>query len=160
MPLTPEKLCLNLSREGENTVAYFAALPEAALNTRIYTDGDHWTIGHVVRHLVQAEKAIQRLMASILAGSAGTPEDFDLDAYNARKVREMEAVGMAELLTDFRATRARTIAWVAERTSEDLSRTGRHPFLGIAPIEEMVKLLYRHTQLHQRDIRRQLNGGD
>jgi hypothetical protein len=160
MPLSPEKLCLRLTEEGENTVAFFSELPESVLNAQIYTEGDHWSIGHVIRHIVQAEKSIQRLMASILGGSAGTPEDFDLDAYNERKVREIEAVVLADLLADFAATRARTIAWVSGRTPADLAQTGRHPFLGIAPIEEMVKLLYRHTRLHQRDIRRSLNGGD
>lgn len=158
MPLSPEQLCLRLTREGENTVAFFSDLPEEIHHIRIYTEGDHWSIGHILRHLVQAEKAIQRLMASILGGGAGTPEDFDLDEYNERKVREIESLDLADLLADFTATRARTVSWVSERTPADLALAGRHPFLGFAPIEEMVKLLYRHTQLHQRDIRRSLNG--
>ncbi|HUF37331.1 MAG TPA: DinB family protein [Anaerolineales bacterium] len=160
MPLTPEKLCLRLAEEGESTLAFFTGLPEDVLDTRIYTDGDHWSITQIIRHLVQAEKAIQRLMASILAGSPGAPEDFDLDGYNERKVREIEVMTTPGLLAEFSATRARTVAWVAERTPEDLARTGRHPFLGVAPIEEMVKLLYRHTQLHRRDIRRTLDDMD
>lgn len=160
MPLSPEKLCLRLTQEGENTVAFFAGLPAETFDTRVYTEGERWSVGHLIRHLVQAEKEIQRLMASVLGGSEGTPEDFDLDEHNERKVREIESVCLADLLADFAASRARTVVWVSERSPTELALTGRHPFLGVAPIEEMIKLLYRHTQLHQRDIRRSLNGGD
>ena len=46
---------------------------------------------------------------------------------------------------------------VAHMTPEDLPKVGRHPFLGAAPLEDIIKLLYRHNQIHQRDVRRLLS---
>jgi len=45
---------------------------------------------------------------------------------------------------------------VQKMQESDLERKGRHPFLGITTLEEMLKLIYRHTMIHQRDIRRAL----
>jgi hypothetical protein len=36
----------------------------------------------------------------------------------------------------------------------DLERIGRHPFLGVAPLVEMIKLVYRHNGIHIRDARK------
>jgi hypothetical protein len=44
-------------------------------------------------------------------------------------------------------------------SADDLVKTGRHPWLGIAPLEDMIQLLYRHNQIHQRDIRKLLAEG-
>ena len=41
----------------------------------------------------------------------------------------------------------------------DLDRQGRHPFLGITAVEAMLKLLYRHTMLHERDTRKAIETG-
>ena len=158
MAFSPEQLASRLTREGEKTVEFFSDLSEDTLTQELYADGQRWQVVQVLRHLVQAERAIHRLMISIVGGQAGTPEDFDLDAYNERKVSEIDDAALDALVPAFREARAATIAWVSERSPAELALQGRHPFLGLAPIEDMVKLLYRHTQLHQRDIRRLLDG--
>jgi hypothetical protein len=38
----------------------------------------------------------------------------------------------------------------------DLANTGRHPFLGWVAVEDIIKMLYRHDQIHLRDLRRLL----
>jgi hypothetical protein len=42
---------------------------------------------------------------------------------------------------------------------DDLVRQGRHPWFGETEIGEMLKLIHRHNQLHQRDIRKALATG-
>jgi hypothetical protein len=65
-------------------------------------------------------------------------------------------VSERELLTRFKEYRRKNIDVVENFRSEDLVKTGRHPFLGVAQLEEIIKLIYRHNQIHLRDIRRVL----
>jgi hypothetical protein len=62
----------------------------------------------------------------------------------------------AELLAQFAERRQASVQLAAGLSAEDLQRTGRHPWLGVAAVEEILKMLYRHNQIHQRDIRRTL----
>jgi hypothetical protein len=36
-----------------------------------------------------------------------------------------------------------------------LLHQGRHPFLGRAPLSEIIKIIYRHNQIHLREIRQE-----
>jgi len=153
---TPTQLAERLQSEGEKTVEFFKAIPSDKWHEQTYADGEHWNIHQILTHITQAEDSVSRLVAHIIGGGAGTPEDFDLDAYNHRKVKEMEVDSPENLITRFAERRACTVSVVAKLKETDLQKTGRHAFLGLAPVEEMLKLMYRHTQLHQRDIRKLL----
>ena len=61
------------------------------------------------------------------------------------------------LLAQYEELRRSNANLVSRMQPEDLARVGRHPFLGVASLEEIIKLLYRHNQIHQRDIRRALS---
>jgi len=52
--------------------------------------------------------------------------------------------------------RAQMVALVASMSTDDLARQGRHPFLGQATLSEMIKMVYRHNQIHYRDLRKVL----
>jgi len=152
-----ERLLTRLRSEGEKTIAFFRALTPAQLEQTLYTDGAVWRVHDVLAHITQSEDGFRRLIEGIVqGGNTGAPEDFDLDAYNQRKVQEMRALSRDELLREFRQRRERTIRLVASLGEHDLQKTGRHPFLGWSTVEEMLKLLYRHIQIHQRDIRKRL----
>ena len=153
----PAKLIERLTTEGERTRSFFSSVPEESWLEKIYSDGDEWTIQEILTHIVQAEDAIQRLILGILAGGEGTPNRFDLDAYNQRKVTESHGRSTSDLIDLFTERRGKTIKLVAGMSGSDLTRIGRHPFLEMAPVRDMIKLMYRHTQLHQRDIRRYLH---
>jgi hypothetical protein len=58
------------------------------------------------------------------------------------------------LLEQFIAVRAEMTAWVAALTEADLEKQGRHPYLGQATLAEMIKMVYRHNQIHYRDLRK------
>ncbi len=158
MTSAADTLVTRLVSEKEKTITFFSALPVPAWEQTLYTEGQSWTIREVFQHLVEAEGSILRLMKHVRSGGGGVPEDFDLDAYNERKVHAVRDLSLNELMERFLNRRDDTIKWVSDLSDLDLAREGRHPFLGIAPIEAMIKLMYRHTQLHQRDIRRLLKG--
>jgi hypothetical protein len=50
------------------------------------------------------------------------------------------------------------VEWVTRLQDSELERTGRHPYLGITTLREMIKMVYIHNQTHYRDIRRVLRG--
>jgi uncharacterized damage-inducible protein DinB len=153
---TPIELANRFQSEGEKTVDFFKAIPTDKWNEQIYTDGEHWNIHQILTHITQTENSVARLVAHVVSGRGGVPEDFDLDSYNHRKVKERQEESPENLIALFAEHRARTISFVTQLKEDDLQKTGRHPFLGIAPVEDMLKLMYRHIQLHQRDIRKLL----
>lgn len=153
MPETPAFLAERLKTEGEKTAALFASLTDAQWQATVYTEGAAWSVRHVLAHFVMAEKSFIKLFARIRDGGPGVPEDFDLDRQNAKHQQEVEALSPQELLQQFKAVRAEMIAFVASLRADDLEIRGRHPFLGVTTLAEMIKLVYRHNQIHARDLR-------
>lgn len=149
-------LTAKMTVEREKTVEFFTNLPESDREKLVYADGMEWSIRDVLAHLVAAELSIAKLIQIVLVGGEGSPVDFDLDRYNQRKVASYRAVEYSNLIRDFVAARTETIAMMEKMVDADLDRTGRHPWLGIAPVEDIIKLMYRHNQIHQRDIRKSL----
>ena len=157
MPDTPAFLAERLLYEGEKSIAFFQSLAPEQLDQTIYTEGSQWTARQVLTHFVFSEHSLCRLVKNIAAGGSGSPENFDIDGYNERKVKDFEKTALPELLEQFRQNRKNTAMVVANLQVEDLQRQGRHPFLGIAPLAEIIKIIYRHNQIHQREIRQELS---
>lgn len=155
--ITPSQMADRLQSEGQATVEFFQTLPAEVWTQQVYTDGEHWSIHQILTHLTQAEDSILRLVAHVVKGGAGSPEDFDLNAYNHKKVKEMEAKTPAALIEEFAARRERTVGFIGKLKEDDFDKVGRHAYLGMASIEEMLKLMHLHTQLHRRDIRKLLD---
>ena len=154
MPETPAFLSARLKTEGEKTADFFAALTPDQWNSLVYTEGAEWTVRNVLAHYVTAEKGFVKLFSSIRDGGPGAAEDFDIDRYNASQQQKSKELTPAELLEQFKAVRAEMAAWVASLTESDLQKQGRHPFLGVTTLAEMIKMIYRHNQIHQRDLRK------
>lgn len=145
-----QKLC----DEGEKVTAFFEGLGEEDWETTVYADGEVWTLHHLLRHFVSAEVSMVQLVGAIVAGGSGSPEDFDIDRFNQRKVAQLAGHSTTALLAQLREARAATVAFVQKLAPEDLQKSGRHPFLGVTTVEEILKLMYRHQQIHLRDVRK------
>lgn len=156
MAATQELLVNRLREVGEKSVQFFQDLKPEQFETKIYTDGSQWSVRQVLAHFALAEDSLFRLVENIVNGGAGTPEGFNLDAYNEYKVSSVEKSTVNELLDLFDKNRQSTIELVSELNSNDLEKMGRHPFLGYAAVGDIVKLIYRHNQIHLREIRRAL----
>ena len=62
--------------------------------TPVFTEGDTWTVGAVLGHLVENERGMSIHVHKIRNGEATIAEDFDLERWNAgvaRRVREYRA---------------------------------------------------------------------
>jgi hypothetical protein len=153
---TPKFLSERLDVEGEKSLEFFNQLPPDSWQEPIYTDGTIWTPHEILAHFVTAEASLCKLVENIAAGGTGSPEDFNLDLYNNRKVTQLKGAAVADLLAQFKINRKRTIEVVQNLKIEDLELNGRHPYLGIAPLADIIRIIYRHNQIHQREIRKAL----
>lgn len=156
MPETPAFLAERLKAEGDKYYALFENLTDAQWQIKVYTEGSTWTIRNVLAHFVTAERSFLKLFTNILDGGIGAVEDFSIDRYNARQQEKSKDLTPEMLLDQFKSVRAQMTTWVSGLTDEDLSKEGRHPFLGMVPLADMIKMVYRHNQIHFRDIRKVL----
>jgi len=148
------RLVERLKMEGEKSLAFFGNIPVPLWDMTIYTEGTHWSIRQILAHFIASESAFRALISNIRKGGKGAPEDFDIDEFNEKEVIPFNNVYPETLLERFEQSRLASIELVSEITTEELQLNGRHPFLGKTSLEETIKLLYRHNQIHQRDIRR------
>ena len=156
MPDTPVFLSERLYKEGQKTIEFFRALNSEQWGRIVYTSGPDWSARDVLAHFVSSEDGFRLLVEDIVKGGSGSSEDFDIDEYNEDKVATLEGVSQAGLMKRFVELRQIAVDLVAGLDQDDLARSGRHPFLGIAPLADIIKLIYRHNQIHQRDLRKVL----
>jgi uncharacterized protein (TIGR03083 family) len=148
-----------LDEEGQKTAAFFRGLAPEQLEQQVYTTGPLWRVRDILAHFVSAEQTFAFYGRQILAGGPGAPDDFVIDEYNAAQVAARAAETPEALVRQFEAARAETAALVTGMSEADFERLGRHPWFGRAPLGQMLKLIYRHTMLHERDVRRALETG-
>ncbi|HEX9030096.1 MAG TPA: DinB family protein [Anaerolineales bacterium] len=153
---TSTHLAERLRSEGEKTVAFFQELDPEQWEQTIYTEGAQWTLRQILAHFVISEASMVRLIENILNGGPGSPQDFRLNEYNERHVARLQDISVDSLLEQYKKNRQASVALAAQLSPADLARTGRHPYLGVAPVSEILKLMYRHNQIHQREIRKVL----
>lgn len=154
MPESPLHLSERLLDEGQKTLKFFSDWSEGNWGLIVYNDGSSWNVQQILAHFVSAEAGFLSLIKDVLNGGSGAAEDFDIDSYNQESVARMQNTPVAELSDQFWSLRQKNAEIVSKMTSDDLDRRGRHPFLGEATLRDMIKLIYRHNQIHLRDIRR------
>jgi uncharacterized protein (TIGR03083 family) len=153
---TPAFLAGRLQAEGEKVRQFFSTLSDEQWQRSIYTEGAEWRVRDVLAHFVSSERSLLKLFQNIYAGGGGASEDFSIDRFNRSQVAKLQSFSPEQLLDDFGDVRRGMIDWVWGLAEADLSKTGRHPFLGVTTLAEMIKMIYRHNQIHYRDLRRVL----
>ena len=159
VPNRQELIVKRLHEEGQKTAAYFRALSEKDYAQQVYTTGPEWRVREVLAHFVSAEQTFVFYGRDILGGGPGAPEDFVIDEFNATQVAGLKDAPPADLLRQFEAARAEIMDIVHGMADPDFDRIGRHPWFGRVPLGQMLKLIYRHNMLHERDVRRALETG-
>lgn len=143
-----------LKSEGEKFYAMFAGFTDDQWKSEIYTEGETWTIRNVLSHFVTSERGLLKLFEQIRLGGAGASDDFSIDRYNATQQARSKDLTPTELLEQYKEVRASSVAWVSGLKEEELEIKGRHPFLDVTTIREMIKMLYIHNQTHHRDMKK------
>lgn len=184
MPDTPASLAERMHDEGEKTLRFFRLLNPQDWSRAVYTSEEtepilasltsggssqevesrdaasiniqpsSWSLHDLLAHFVSAEASFTLLIQNILNGGSGAPEDFDIDRYNLSQVTRLSGASPEALMEEFESCRHRNVGLVAIMHPDDLYRKGRHPFLGIVPLADIIKLIYRHNAIHLRDVRK------
>lgn len=152
----PTELAEKLRSEGQKFINIFSALTNEQWNAEVYTEGTTWTVRNVLSHFVTSERGLVKLFEQIRQGGAGAAEDFSIDRYNETQQQKTKEFTPAELLEQYKSVRANSVAWVSGLQESELEIQGRHPFLQVTTIREMVKMLYLHNQIHYRDLKKVL----
>ena len=150
------ELADKLESEGDKFTALFAGLADSQWQAEVYTEGETWTLRNVLSHFVTSERGLVRLFEQIRLGGSGSADDFSIDRYNASQQQKTKDLSPQELLEQYQAVRADTIAWTLSLSELDLEKQGRHPFLGMSSLREMIKMLYIHNMTHYRDMKKVL----
>ena len=145
-----------LKSEGEKFFALFAGLDDDQWRAKVYTEGETWTIRNVLAHFVTSERGLVKLFEQIRLGGAGASDDFSIDRYNASQQEKTKDLPPQELLEQYKEVRDTSIAWTLSLSELDLEKQGKHPFLGMTSLREMIKMLYLHNQIHYRDMKKVL----
>src|SRR5512143_3515321 len=148
------ELAEKLRTEGEKMVSVFSGIQDDQWSQQVYTEGTTWTIRNILSHFVTSERGLIKLFEQIRQGGAGTADDFSIDRYNAAMQERTKELSPQELLEQYKQVRANSVAWVSALNENELEIIGRHPFLEITTIREMIKLLYIHNQTHYRDMKK------
>ena len=151
-----DELADKLKTEGEKFDALFAGLADDQWQAEVYTEGETWTLRNVLAHFVTSERGLVKLFEQIRLGGEGAKEDFSIDRYNTAQQQRTKDLSPQELLEQYKAIRADSIAWTLSLSEADLEKKGRHPFLGVTTIREMIKMLYIHNMTHYRDMKKVL----
>lgn len=159
MPAAQDLVLKRLHEEGQKTAQYFRTLTPEQFQQQVYTTGPLWRVRDLLAHFVSAERIFEFYGRDILSGGPGAPEDFVIDEYNATQVGGLRDISTDELIAQFVQARTKTVELVRGMTEPDLQRIGRHPWFGNVPLGNMIKLIYRHNMLHERDIRKALETG-
>jgi uncharacterized damage-inducible protein DinB len=150
------ELAEKLKSEGEKFVSIFTGLTDEQWQMEVYTEGATWTIRNVLSHFVTSERGLLKLFEQIRQGGGGSSDDFSIDRYNAAMQERTKEAAPQELLEQYKTIRAKSVAWTSGLSEDDLEKQGRHPFLGMTTIREMIKMLYIHNLTHYRDMKNAL----
>ena len=150
------ELVEKLRSEGEKFVGIFSGITADQWKAEVYTEGTTWTIHNVLAHFVTSERGLIKMFEQIRQGGAGAADDFSIDRYNETQQQRTKELTPTELLEQYKEIRANTVTWVSGLKEEELEIQGRHPFLEVTTLREMVKMLYIHNQMHYRDLKKTL----
>jgi hypothetical protein len=156
MSISPQILANRLREEGERVEKFFYSLTQEQWCTLVYPQESDWSMHHLLAHFVSSENGRNELIVNVYNGGKGAPSDFQIDLFNQREVERLSIEANDKLLQCFNQQRSTLIEHISSMSPADLERIGNDPFLGEVALSEMIKLTYRHIQIHLRDARRYL----
>ena len=120
--------------------------------TPVFTEGDTWTVGAVLGHLVENERGMSIHVHKIRNGEATIAEDFDLERWNAGGARRVGNIAPPELKDNAVAVRARTLEVMHSLDDNEWELTGRHPSRGEISVAQYYETIHAHEVGHLRDL--------
>jgi uncharacterized damage-inducible protein DinB len=137
-----------LEQQGQETNALLGAISEEKSDHR-YAPGK-WTIREVLGHIVDGERVFSYRALTFARGDAGPLPSFDENAWAAASNAGRRA--MKELLAEYRAVRAATVALFRSFGEEEFARSGiasKNP----VTVRALAYIIAGHERHHLRILR-------
>jgi hypothetical protein len=147
------ELLAKMAEERERLIAQIEALSdEEASYAPPDAEGEaQWSPKEQCAHLAEMESAYRAWVERALAEdnpdvrrTRGEPVDIPLEEANARPV--------ADLISQMRRQRERTLALIERLRPEDYERTATQPMFGTLTVLQWLRSYYRHDRMHQDQI--------
>ncbi|MCB8985404.1 MAG: DinB family protein [Ardenticatenaceae bacterium] len=142
-----------LQSSRQELLALLAGLNEAEWETAVYAKSTTWQVIDLLRHLTEAESSMTRLMVLIRDGGPGVPDDFDLDRWNASRIKKTLGKSTDDLLTAMAQNRTNLLEFMDALDEADWAKKGRHGSGRVLSIEEICHMIADHEAIHTADIR-------
>jgi len=153
MVVTPQELANCLREEGDRVVEFFNHLTHNQWGVLVYPEKSDWSMHHLLAHFVSSEIGRKELIFNVFRGGTGTQPNFEIDQFNQREIEKLSQGANDKLLQCFNQERAKLIECISAMSAQDLERRGNDPYIGEVALSDMIKLTYRHLQIHLRDAR-------
>jgi hypothetical protein len=137
-----------LEQQGRETVALLGAISEEKSDHR-YAPGK-WTIREVLGHIIDGERVFSYRALTFARGDAGPLPSFDENAWAAASNAGRRT--MQDLLTEYRAVRAATVALFRSFGEAEFARSGiasKNP----VTVRALAYIVAGHERHHVRILR-------
>ncbi len=146
-----------LERLADSRAALLALvneMNESAWETAVFPHDEHtaWTVADLLRHLVEAERSMIRLMVNIRDGGSGASPDFDLDRWNASRVAKTQHKSPSQLLEELSNYRQELQQFITALQEDDWAKKGRHGSGQMMTIGEICAVIADHEAQHTSDM--------
>lgn len=122
---------------------------------QVQSEGDHWTVLQMLRHLQDAQKGLTGQLERLLAGQETIPRDFDVDRWNKRiQQKTAEAQLTAEqALANLETTLTHLYTVIDGIEDEGWAKTGwQSAVQREITAEEFIQVISRHEAAHAEEI--------
>ncbi len=153
--MTPEDRAVldqKLADVRQDLLSFLQTLDDAAWQKAVYRDPERWTVSDTVRHLVQAEKSMTRLMDGIRQGHPGTRKGFDLAAFNREGIQRIIDISREELFGRLLDARDHLHRFMDGLSEEDWEKSGRHAIGRVMTVHQICHLIGDHEKGHLTDM--------
>src|SRR5437762_4936874 len=104
-----EYLADRLAQQRDQSLALFRSLTPDQWSTVVYGDEGSWDVRTMLAHFVWSEASMLKLIENILQGGSGSPDDFDLNRFNASRAAKTAELASDTLIDQFDIGRQATI---------------------------------------------------
>lgn len=130
------------------------ALPDVDWSWR--SDVNEWSLTEVICHLRDVEKEVhQRRFKDLIGRDNVFIPGVSADEWaEIRKYRDQDG---PTTLNEFLTYRQETLDILAELDTDVWNRQGRHAYLGLTSMSELLQIAVRHDEIHWDQINRLIN---
>jgi uncharacterized damage-inducible protein DinB len=111
-----------------------------------------WSVRLTLAHVGSAHWSHLEVARRVSEGKTVDLPGFELDEWNEARVAERAGWTREQVLADLHAAQQATSVFLANLDAEALEARGTHPVLGKVNVDQALRVIALHDNLHRRDI--------